>query len=584
MKKIFLNKISIILVAALSVVIITSIFVFNHSGNKTADNSNSNSKKCHIIFDSNGGTKVDNLVFDCGTKVDPPKTVPTKNGFEFNGWTYLGVLYDFDQIINDDVELIADYSPLDGVKIVTVSFDTDGVAKIKSIDVKVGETINKPKDPVKYGYKFTGWFLNKDLFDFSQAINNNIQLKAKWKKDTSKKELSDTILVNINNKCTANYSKNVETKEAYIGSTFNIDYLYSTNVAYSTDFCSVVYKTSDKSVASISSSGDVVTLKPGKVELYECINDTDSNTEIGCFKALLVVKDKEHNFQNIQSSESSQTSENTSTPTGNSNPNKISLSTHNIEIDIGQEKEFTISYEPSNIDESAISCFSNNDNAKLNSYIVGSNKRTIVGMKEGTSIITCYNDNNGTANRVKDTINVLVRYHKVQGITFNNVGDFYETSIGFGVCPQYTITPNNATNKNVTLTSSNPSVVAINGECIRTLSEGTSTITITTEEGHFTDSFVVNVHYVSPTDMHIYGCPLNAKVGENIKLTHRISPSHVTDSSVTWTSLNENIATVDQKGNVVIVGRPTATATAHIRVISNANENVTATCSIGIYE
>lgn len=584
MRKIFCKKIIMIPICAALVIIGSVVLILNFNQNKSDSKANKeNYKECHVNFDVNGGTQVEEITLRCGTKIESTIKDPVKDGFEFSGWTYLGMPYDFEQIINEDITLSANYNILEGTKIVIVSFDTDGGTSINPIDVKVGGIITKPKNPTKYGYKFQGWYLNKELFNFKDPINSNVKLKAKWEKDSSKNEsVFNDVSTNSNYKCMATYSNNVETKEVYTGSGFNIDYLFSTKLSYSTDDCSVNYKTSDSSIAFMSNNGDIRTLKSGKVTIYECIDDKETKKEIGCFKGILVIKDKE---QNTSSSESSQSSNNTTTPNANSNPNKISLSTHNMEIDVGQEKEFTISYEPSNISEHAISCYINNDNARLKSYVTGTYTRTIVGMKEGTSTITCYNDNNGTANRVKDTINVVVKYNKVQGISFNNIGDSYEANIGFGnICPQYTISPSNATNKNVILTSSNPSVVSISKNCIKTLSEGTSTITITTEEGHFTDSFVVNVHYVSPTDMHIYGCPLNAKVGENIKLTHKISPGQVTNPSVTWISLNENIATVDQKGNVVIVGRPTPTATAHIRVISNANENIRATCSIGIYD
>lgn len=63
---------------------------------------------------------------------------------------------------------------------VTVTFDSDGGTSYNSMNVEMGSTIVLPKDPVKEGFEFKGWYLDGKLFDVSTPVNKNIVLKALW--------------------------------------------------------------------------------------------------------------------------------------------------------------------------------------------------------------------------------------------------------------------------------------------------------------------------------------------------------------------------------------------------------------------
>ena len=62
----------------------------------------------------------------------------------------------------------------------TVIFNSDGGSKIESQAIEEGKIVQKPKDSIKDGYNFTGWFLGDALFNFSTPITSNITLTAKW--------------------------------------------------------------------------------------------------------------------------------------------------------------------------------------------------------------------------------------------------------------------------------------------------------------------------------------------------------------------------------------------------------------------
>ena len=64
------------------------------------------SNKVEISFNTNGGSLVDTIVVDKGTKLpNVPKT--TRDGATFIGWYYHGELFNFDNAINDNIVLVA---------------------------------------------------------------------------------------------------------------------------------------------------------------------------------------------------------------------------------------------------------------------------------------------------------------------------------------------------------------------------------------------------------------------------------------------------------------------------------------------
>lgn len=65
-------------------------------------------------------------------------------------------------------------------------------------------------------------------------------------------------------------------------------------------------------------------------------------------------------------------------------------------------------------------------------------------------------------------------------------------------------------------------------------------------------------------------------IGESVKLTATVSPSNATDKSVTWSSSDQETASVDQTGNVTALKAGTATVTV------TAGKKITASCQITV--
>lgn len=65
----------------------------------------------------------------------------------------------------------------------TVSFDSNGGSTVESQRIKKNGTVTEPPAPTKDGFKFDGWYTDKELIDrynFGSAVNGGFTLYAKW--------------------------------------------------------------------------------------------------------------------------------------------------------------------------------------------------------------------------------------------------------------------------------------------------------------------------------------------------------------------------------------------------------------------
>ena len=107
---------------------------------------------------------------------------PVKEDFVFSGW-YLenGELFDFDTPIVSVTDLYERFEEDPLVERVTVTFDSDGGSEVPSQRIiKNKEHATEPELPTKEGFRFEGWYLNDELFDFNSNISEDITLVAHW--------------------------------------------------------------------------------------------------------------------------------------------------------------------------------------------------------------------------------------------------------------------------------------------------------------------------------------------------------------------------------------------------------------------
>ena len=65
----------------------------------------------------------------------------------------------------------------------TVTYQTNGGSEIKKVSVNKNAVLTQPKAPEKEGYKFDGWYTDKELttvYDFDTKVTKSFTLYAKW--------------------------------------------------------------------------------------------------------------------------------------------------------------------------------------------------------------------------------------------------------------------------------------------------------------------------------------------------------------------------------------------------------------------
>ncbi|OEK09176.1 hypothetical protein A8C32_10620 [Flavivirga aquatica] len=126
----------------------------------------------------------------------------------------------------------------------------------------------------------------------------------------------------------------------------------------------------------------------------------------------------------------------------------------------------------------------------------------------------------------------------------------------------YEVIPSDATDKTVSITSSNTSVATVNKNgVIRAKSVGSTVIFVTTNDGGLEVRATIHVLAAPSTfqgravaDVGITSIPSTMILGTPSargKVTYEVIPSDATDKTVSITSSNSNVATVNQNGLIV---------------------------------
>ncbi len=198
----------------------------------------------------------------------------------------------------------------------------------------------------------------------------------------------------------------------------------------------------------------------------------------------------------------------------------------------------------------------------------------VTAIAPGTAIITARAADGGYT--YSTTIDVVKQGNskEVTGISFSASN----YSIGTGSTTQLSpiITPSDASYKGVEFESSDTSVatVDING-VVTGMKAGVATITATTKRNHLQAKVTVTVSDIAVKSISLNSTNVTIKVSGGYTLVPTILPTNATKKTVTFKSENSKVATVDKNGNITGVGVGTTTITVQ-------GNGASATCIVNV--
>ena len=139
------------------------------------------------------------------------------------------------------------------------------------------------------------------------------------------------------------------------------------------------------------------------------------------------------------------------------------------------------------------------------------------------------------------------------------------------------IEPEEATNKNVTWSSSDDTIVTVEDGVVTGKKVGTAIITAETSNGLKATAEVI-VKEIAVTKVTLSETTATMTIGGELELTATIEPKNATDQRLTWSSSDTGVATVDPNGKV------TAKAAGTTIITATAASGITATCVITVSE
>lgn len=121
-------------------------------------------KRCTIKFDTKeGGTEIPDVVQDEGYTVAKPAD-PTRENYRFAGWYLGGSEYNFDSVVSQDLTIEAKWV-LQCYLVFDLGYGEEFNVYYKTAPKDIGLTVGTDelkKNPSRAGFKFMGWYTEKD--------------------------------------------------------------------------------------------------------------------------------------------------------------------------------------------------------------------------------------------------------------------------------------------------------------------------------------------------------------------------------------------------------------------------------------
>jgi uncharacterized protein YjdB len=200
----------------------------------------------------------------------------------------------------------------------------------------------------------------------------------------------------------------------------------------------------------------------------------------------------------------------------------------------------------------------------------------VTANEPGEAIITVKTDDGGKT--ATCAVTVSPRVYPVEAVELDQTS--LELIEGDEFRLNATISPDNATNKNLIWISNNTEVASVSDGLVTALKPGRATVTVTTEDGAKTASceIVINARVYPVTDVSLSEASIELVEGEQRLLIATVSPYNATNKKVFWTCNNTRVAYVD--GGLVTAYM----AGEAVITVTTEDGCKTATCNLTVVE
>lgn len=272
------------------------------------------------------------------------------------------------------------------------------------------------------------------------------------------------------------------------------------------------------------------------------------------------------------------------TPTPTPEPVKVavtgvSLDIFDLGLEVGQQVTLIATVKPDNATDKTVSWTSSD------TKVAKVSDGTVLAVAVGKATITVTTKDGGkTATCTVTVMEPKPETVAVTGVTLDK--STLNLEVGGTAKLTATVAPDNATNKNISWSSSDEAVAKVGTDgTVTAVTAGTATITVKTEDGEKTATCTVTVTAPAPvsttvTSVALSQATMSIAVGDVAQLTATVKPDSATDKTVTWSSDNTAVATVAADGKVTGV----KAGTANITATANDGSGKKATCKVTVVD
>jgi len=337
-------------------------------------------------------------------------------------------------------------------------------------------------------------------------------------------------ILNIVSKPISTITTDVKELKMVKGDTYNIKATFNPVDATNTELVWSVLENSN--VVKVDNTGKVTAAAPGQayVSVKAALADSNGNKAEALVK--IIVRDK---------------------------LTSIDFDSKTTYINVGGSKQIEIIYKPDKDINKKVTFRSSDESIFKVTQSKEDGVCVIQGITEGQAVLSCISDDLGQAG-VK-TCTVYVTPTEIEAKDFVITPAEETVYIGSTLQMVKTFTPNNATNQNVTWSSSDSGIASVTSlGVVRGVKEGKAVIsavyTDTKNKVPLIRTSTINVQPVpiNITDFDVTPDTQNIKVGDKFSLTPVFTPNNASNKNVEYQSLDEGVVTVSEKGEVTGIG------------------------------